>query len=145
MAEGGEKNGKRKDLRKERVNNFSPHKCFISIFLFILPSIRKKKKTLKLRQNSKMPFPNPLLDSYNCSVLLRNTMCTEHVLKSESQELKFPSYTSVSLYEENQPRKFLMNTLIGHCGPWRGLLSCAKLSAKPCQCIFYTKVPRVGY
>jgi hypothetical protein len=44
MAEGGEKNGKREDLRKERVNNFSPHKCFISIFLFILPSIRKKKR-----------------------------------------------------------------------------------------------------
>lgn len=109
------------------------------------PFHQEKKKTLKLRQTSKMPFPDPLLDSYNCSVLLRNTMCTEHVLKSESQELKFPSYTSVSLYEENQPRKFLMNTLIGHCGPWRGLLSCAKLSAKPCQCIFYTKVPRVGY
>jgi hypothetical protein len=48
MAEGGEKNGKREDLRKERVNNFSPHKCFIFIFLFlflfILSSIRKKKR-----------------------------------------------------------------------------------------------------
>ncbi|KAJ6187307.1 hypothetical protein N7519_002215 [Penicillium mononematosum] len=43
-----------------------------------------------------MPFPDPLLDSYNCPALLRNNMHTEHVLKSESQELKFPPYTSNS-------------------------------------------------
>ncbi|OQE30344.1 hypothetical protein PENFLA_c003G02203 [Penicillium flavigenum] len=42
-----------------------------------------------------MPFPE-LLDSYNCPALLRSNMHTEHVLKSESQELKFPPYTSNS-------------------------------------------------
>jgi hypothetical protein len=53
-----------------------------------------------------MPFPDPLLDSYNRPVLLRSNMHREHVLKSESQELKFPPYMNVSLYEENQLRNF---------------------------------------
>lgn len=95
--------------------------------MFLLPlhplhSLFHQKKDPEIETDFKMPFRDPLLDGYNCPVLLRSNMHREHVLKSESQEPKLPPYMSVSLYEENQLRKFLLITLIelcwsNRCGP----------------------------
>ncbi|CAG8001021.1 unnamed protein product [Penicillium nalgiovense] len=69
--------------------------------MFLLPlhplhSLFHQKKDPEIETDFKMPFRDPLLDGYNCPVLLRSNMHREHVLKSESQEPKLPPYMSNS-------------------------------------------------
>ena len=133
-----------------RVNNFFPHKCFFLIlFLILFTLFFIRIKDSEVETDLKMSFPDPLLDSYNCPVLLRSNMHREHILNYESQELDLLPYTNVSLYEENQLQNILQIKLIElrrshHRGPWRGRLPCAELPTKPCQCIFFTRGLQVG-